>query len=52
MAAEVEAEVLLVEEDGGMVVVGTRLGEFGDRGVGPRHVCGVVLAVVQFVDLP
>ena len=45
MAAEVECEVLLVEEDRGVVAVGTRLVEFGDGVVKPLDVGGVVLAV-------
>ena len=47
MAAEVEGEVLLVEEDRGVVVVGARLLELGDGVVDALDVGGVVLAVVE-----
>jgi hypothetical protein len=46
-----EAKVLLVEKYGGVIVVGPRLFEFGDGGIGSRDVGGVMLAVVQLVDL-
>ena len=46
MATEVEREVLLVEEDRGMIVVGPGLGEFGDGSVHACDIGGVVLAVV------
>src|SRR5574337_57714 len=46
-----EGEVLLVQEDRGMVVFGTRFFEFGQGGVGAADVGGVVLAVVQLIDL-
>ena len=51
MAAEVEGEVLLVEEDRGVVVLGPGLLELGHGGVDAGDIGGVVLAVVQLVDL-
>lgn len=52
MAAEVEGQVLLVEEDRRVVTVGPRLVELADGVVDTLDVRRVVLAVVEFVDLP
>ena len=46
VTAEVESEVLLIEEDGGMIVVGARFLKFGHRRIGPGDIGGMVLAVV------
>ena len=46
MTAEVEGEVLLIEEDGGVIVVGARFLKLGHRRVGPGDIGGMVLAVV------
>jgi hypothetical protein len=51
VAAEVEREVLLVQEDRSVVTVGARLIELGDRVVEALDVGGVMLAVVNLVDL-
>ncbi len=51
VTAEMEGQVLLVEEDRGMVVVGARLLELGDGVVDALDVGGVMLAVVNLVDL-
>lgn len=51
MAAEVEGQVLLVQEDRGVVVAGPRLFKLGHRIVDALDVGRVVLAVVDFVDL-
>jgi hypothetical protein len=51
VAAQVECQVLLVEEDRGVVLFGPGLLEFGDRVVQAFHVGGVVFGVVDFVDL-
>ena len=51
MAAEVEREVLLEQENGCMIVVVTRCGELFDRGVRACDVGGVVLGMMKLVDL-
>ncbi len=51
MAAQVEREVLLVQEDRCVVVVLASCGELLECGVGARDVGGVVLGVVKLVDL-
>lgn len=48
---EVEREVLLIEVHRRERVVGPRVGELFERGVGARHVALVVLGVVQLHDL-
>jgi hypothetical protein len=51
VAGEVERQVLLVQQDRGVVIFGACLFEFGDGGVGAVDVACVVFAVVQLVDL-
>ncbi len=51
VAGHVERQVLLELGEGGEVVGLPGLGEGRQRGVGPLHVGGVVLAVVQLHDL-
>src|SRR5271166_6596012 len=50
VAAQVEGQVLLVQEDRGMVALGTGLVELGERIVEALDVGRVVLAVVDLVD--
>ena len=49
---EVEGQVLLVEEDGGVVAGRACLLQLGQRVVGALHIRRVVFAVVELVDLP
>jgi len=52
MPTQIERKVLLVDENGTVVVFFAGFGQFGQGVVGTLDVGRVVLAVVKFVDLP
>ena len=51
MTAQVEGQILLVQEDRRVVAFSASLFEFGNRVVQAFDVGGVVLSVVDLVDL-
>src|SRR5882757_5492460 len=52
MSAEMEGQVLFVQENGAVVALFACLSQLGQRVVGTLDVGGVVLAVMKLIDLP